>query len=194
MLQVQGYVPDKRLDESLLQPEPLLSLIERFIFDLWKRRRSEDQDRRFRAPHSRCHSQNEQRCTCGEIPVRCLRWLLTRLDFLMMECMLSLEILSINVSSSPFLYFTTVGSGAKTVQTLSWIKRFSKYTAAFKKGFFFFFTEVLPALELVDVYVDLFDGQQSFSQLGPVVVALRRGPQQLHQQQRVTHHPLHRLD
>ena len=37
-------------------------------------------------------------------------WLLTRFDFLMMECMLSLEILSISVSSSPFLYFITVDS------------------------------------------------------------------------------------
>ena len=56
------------------------------------------------------------------------------------------------------------------------------------------FTKVLPALVLVDVHVDLLDGQQGLSQLGPVGVALRRGPQQLHQQQRVTHHPLHRLD
>lgn len=56
------------------------------------------------------------------------------------------------------------------------------------------FTQVLPALVFVDVYVDLLDGLQSLSQLGLVVVALRRGPQQLHQQQRVTHHPLHRLD
>ena len=48
--------------------------------------------------------------TWGEMPVRCLMWLLTRFDFLMMECMLSLEILSISVSSSPFLYFITVDS------------------------------------------------------------------------------------
>ena len=47
--------------------------------------------------------------TCGEIPVRCLRWLLTRLDFFMIECMLSLEILSMRVSSSTLRYFTTVG-------------------------------------------------------------------------------------
>lgn len=62
----------------------------------------------------RCHTERDlvgkRRRTCGEIPVRCLRWLLTRLDFLIMECMLSLEILSMNVSSSPFLYFTTVDS------------------------------------------------------------------------------------
>lgn len=37
MLQVQGNVPDKRLDESLLQPELLLSLIKGFIFNLGKR-------------------------------------------------------------------------------------------------------------------------------------------------------------
>lgn len=49
----------------------------------------------------------EQKQTWSEIPVRCLMWLLTRLDFLIMECMLSLEILSMNESSSPFLYFTT---------------------------------------------------------------------------------------
>lgn len=40
MLQVQGDVPDKGLDESLLQPEPLLRLIERFIFNLWTRART----------------------------------------------------------------------------------------------------------------------------------------------------------
>lgn len=55
-------------------------------------------------------------------------------------------------------------------------------------------TEIFPALVLVDVHVDLLDGLQSLSQVEPVVVALWRGPQQLHQQQRVTHHPLHRLD
>lgn len=55
-------------------------------------------------------------------------------------------------------------------------------------------TEIFPALVLIDVHVDLLDSLQSLSQVGPVVVALRRGPQQLHQQQRVTHHPLHRLD
>lgn len=56
------------------------------------------------------------------------------------------------------------------------------------------FTEVLPALVLVDVYIYLLDGLQSLSQLGPVMVALWRGPQQLHQQQWVTHHSLHWLD
>lgn len=56
------------------------------------------------------------------------------------------------------------------------------------------FTKILPAFVLVDVDVDLFDGLQSLSQLGPVRVVLWHGPQQLHQQQRVTHHPLHRLD
>lgn len=39
MLQVQGNVPDERLDESLLQPELLFSLIKRFIFNLGKDRR-----------------------------------------------------------------------------------------------------------------------------------------------------------
>lgn len=56
-----------------------------------------------------------QWATCGEIPVRCLRWLLTLLDFLIMECMLSLEIFSMNVSSSPFLYFTTMDSRGSTI-------------------------------------------------------------------------------
>lgn len=37
VLQVQGNVPDERLDESLLQPELLLSLIKRFIFNLGTR-------------------------------------------------------------------------------------------------------------------------------------------------------------
>lgn len=58
----------------------------------------------------------------------------------------------------------------------------------------FFFTKVLPAFVLVDVHVDLLDSLQGLGQLRPVMVALRRGPQQLHQQQRVTHHPLHWLD
>lgn len=44
MLQVQGNVPDKRLDESLLQPELLLSLIKRFIFNLGKRQRHQTQN------------------------------------------------------------------------------------------------------------------------------------------------------
>lgn len=126
MLQVQGNVPDKRLDESLLQPEPFLSLIKCFIFNLGKNKNRQTQ--RFEA--TSCHSQHWQislnlnvnfplcwavmYCTWGEIPVRCLRWLLTRFDFLIMECMLSLEILSMNVSSSPFLYFTTVDSRGKT--------------------------------------------------------------------------------
>lgn len=34
VLQVQGNVPDKRLNESLLQPEVFLSLIKSFILDL----------------------------------------------------------------------------------------------------------------------------------------------------------------
>lgn len=42
MLQVQGNVPDKRLDESLLQPELLLGLVERFIFNLVKRQVNEE--------------------------------------------------------------------------------------------------------------------------------------------------------
>lgn len=56
------------------------------------------------------------------------------------------------------------------------------------------FTKVFPSLVLIDVYIDLLDGLQSLSQLETVVVALRRGPQQLNQQERVTHHTLHRLD
>lgn len=42
MLQVQGNVPDKRLDEPLLQPELLLSLIEHFIFNLGKRQKRDE--------------------------------------------------------------------------------------------------------------------------------------------------------
>lgn len=34
VLQIQGNVPDKRLNESLLQPEVFLSLIKSFILDL----------------------------------------------------------------------------------------------------------------------------------------------------------------
>lgn len=45
--------------------------------------------------------------TCGAKPVRCFRWLLTRLDFLMMEWMFSLEIFSMRLSSSPFRYLRT---------------------------------------------------------------------------------------
>lgn len=45
--------------------------------------------------------------TWGAKPVRCLRWLLTRLDFLMIEWKLSLEIFSMRLSSSPFRYFST---------------------------------------------------------------------------------------
>lgn len=41
MLQVQGNVPDKRLNESLLQPEPFLSLIKSFILDLKTRQVSQ---------------------------------------------------------------------------------------------------------------------------------------------------------
>lgn len=40
MLQVQGNVPDKRLDESLLQPELLLSFIKCFIFNLTESQRT----------------------------------------------------------------------------------------------------------------------------------------------------------
>lgn len=40
MLQVQGNVPDKRLDESLLQPELLLSLVKCFIFNLGERQKT----------------------------------------------------------------------------------------------------------------------------------------------------------
>lgn len=61
-------------------------------------------------------------------------------------------------------------------------------------GFFFLLTEVFPAFVLVDVDVDLLDGLQGLRQLEPVVVALWRGSQQLHQQQRVAHHPLNGLN
>lgn len=58
----------------------------------------------------------------------------------------------------------------------------------------FFFTQIFPALVLVDVDVDLLDGQQRLRQFGSVVVALRRGSEQLHQQQWVAHDSLHGLD
>lgn len=59
---------------------------------------------------------------------------------------------------------------------------------------FVFFTQIFPAFVLIDVDVDLLDGLQRLRQLGPVVVVLRRGSEQLHQQQRVAHHSLYRLD
>lgn len=146
-------------------------------------------------PHGASSSPlRRRRCsrrTCGEIPVRCLRWLLTRLDFLMMECMLSLEILSMNVSSSPFLYFTTADSRGRAGHKE---RAGNERKQQWRLGGIFFFTQIFPALVLVDVDVDLLDGQQRLRQLGPVVVVLRRGSQQLHQQQRVAHHSLHRLD
>ena len=56
------------------------------------------------------------------------------------------------------------------------------------------FTEILPALVLIDVHVDLLDSLHGLSKLGPVMVALWCRPQQLRQQQWVTHHSLHRLN
>lgn len=103
-----------------------------------------------------------------------------------MECMLSFEILSMNVSSSPFLYFTTVESRGRV--------QFTGRTRRTRTIRLFFFTEVFPAFVLVDVDVDLFDSLHGLRQLGPVVVALWRGSQQLHQQQRVAHHPLNGLN
>lgn len=55
-------------------------------------------------------------------------------------------------------------------------------------------TQVLPALVLVDVDVDFFDCQDSSCEWCLIRVTLRGGTQQLHQQQRVPHHPLHWLD
>lgn len=118
MLQVQGNVSDEGLDESLLQPEPFFSFIKRFIFNLGKTQNIRSSifqtsvlSSATFSPNTSAHSGEH---TCGEIPVSCFRWLLTRFDFLIIECMLSLEILSMNVSSSPFLYFTTVDSRGKT--------------------------------------------------------------------------------
>lgn len=59
----------------------------------------------------------------------CLRWLLTRLDFLMMECMLSLEILSMNVSSSPFLYFITVNN-----KNINVVRHLYKHSTTYQSG------------------------------------------------------------
>lgn len=42
MLQVQGNVPDERLNESLLQPELFLSLVKSFILDLKARQFSQE--------------------------------------------------------------------------------------------------------------------------------------------------------
>lgn len=55
-------------------------------------------------------------------------------------------------------------------------------------------TQVLPTLVLVDVDVDFFDCKESSCERSLVRVRLRGGTQQLHQQQRVPHHPLHWLD
>lgn len=132
------------------------------------------------------------RRTCGEIPVRCLRWLLTRLDFLMMECMLSLEILSMNVSSSPFLYFTTADSRGRAGHKSEMGK--NKAEEMIRRPSSFFLTEIFPAFVLIDVDVDLLDGLQRLRQFQSVVVVLWRGSEQLHQQQRVAHDSLHRLD
>lgn len=96
-----------------------------------------------------------------------------------------------NVSSSPFLYFTTADSRGSASQEVA--KRASS-RGGDQEVSIFSFTEIFPAFVLVDVDVDLLDGQQRLRQLGPVVVVLRRGSQQLHQQQRVAHHSLHWLD
>lgn len=42
MLQVQGNVPDERLNESLLEPELFLSLVKSFILDLKAREFSQE--------------------------------------------------------------------------------------------------------------------------------------------------------
>lgn len=42
MLQVQGNVPDERLNESLLEPELFLSLVKSFILDLKAREFRQD--------------------------------------------------------------------------------------------------------------------------------------------------------
>lgn len=97
-----------------------------------------------------------------------------------------------NVSSSPFLYFTTATSRGRAGQQEQTDDKQEKRSGF--EPFVFSFTQIFPALVLVDVDVDLLDGLQRLRQLEPVVVVLRRGSQQLHQQQRVAHHPLHRLD
>lgn len=95
-----------------------------------------------------------------------------------------------NVSSSPFLYFTTMDSRKTTIHT----HIHTQINYSLRMLILFSFTKVFSAFVLVDVYVDLFDGLQSLGQLGVVGVALRCGSQKLHQQKRVTHHPLNRLD
>lgn len=55
-------------------------------------------------------------------------------------------------------------------------------------------TQVLTALVFIDVNIDFFDSKDSSRQRCLVRVSLGGGTQQLHQQQRVPHHPLHWLD
>lgn len=84
-----------------------------------------------------------------------------------------------NVSSSPFLYFTTADSRGRAGHKE---QAGNERKKRWRLGGIFFFTQIFPALVLVDVDVDLLDGQQRLRQLGPVVMVLRRGSQQLHQQ------------
>lgn len=69
VLQVQGDVPDERLDEPLLQPEPLLGFVKGFVFDLGqKTRRIRTEETASELPDAAWRGR-----TCGEMPVRCLR-------------------------------------------------------------------------------------------------------------------------
>lgn len=88
----------------------------------------------------------------------------------MIECMLSLEILSMRVSSSPFLYLSTVDRRGHELKTVA------KYTSKLKQGSptsvlegdqrvqAFAHTQVLPPLVFIYVDIDLFDGQQCLGQ------------------------------
>lgn len=66
VLQVEGNVPDKRLDESLLQPELLLSLVEGFVFNLRQRRWTKKDEN---GTERCCHTQSETSPGSGDVPV-----------------------------------------------------------------------------------------------------------------------------
>lgn len=66
VLQVEGNVPDKRLDESLLQPELLLSLVEGFVLNLQQRRKTKKDEN---GTEPCCHPQSETSPGSRDVPV-----------------------------------------------------------------------------------------------------------------------------
>lgn len=190
MLQVQGNVPDKRLDESLLQPELLLSLIKRFIFNLGKRQTTKTK-----------RDQNKHVFTrdCQAVfpPLSLRSWLGAAMYLGWNSC----EVFEMAADSIGFFdngVHAQLGDlvnervlvtfpvlhhcGQQRENSSHCVPGRSNKRRLRSIRLQGSFTKVFPAFVLVDVYVDLFDGLQSLSQLGPVVVALRCGSQQLHQQ------------